>query len=145
MGIPRRLWVNYFNIGYSGGADQGYIDGDFYDELGLEEMDVFKDVQDPPELDLDTVSTASLSESGAVEDEEAGDGNSHGNLEKGKKINKGAIEEDEGEPMDEEVENEPGTGDLETESGVAEGESGIDKVINENNDGYYKRSLLRYH
>ncbi|CAI8502059.1 unnamed protein product [Pichia kudriavzevii] len=140
-----RLWVNYFNIGYSGGADQGYIDGDFYDELGLEEMDVFKDVQDPPELDLDTVSTASLSESGAVENEEAGDGNSHGNLEKGKKINKGAIEEDEGEPMDEEVENELGTGDLETESGVAEGESGIDKVINENNDGYYKRSLLRYH
>lgn len=47
--------------------------------------------------------------------------------------------------MDEEVENELGTGDLETESGVAEGESGIDKVINENNDGYYKRSLLRYH
>lgn len=37
-----RLWVNYFNIGYLGVSDHGYVEGDAYDELGLDDIDVFK-------------------------------------------------------------------------------------------------------
>ncbi|KAG0679363.1 hypothetical protein C6P42_000152 [Pichia californica] len=37
-----RLWVNYFNIGKLGSSDHGYIEGDAYDELGLDDIDVFK-------------------------------------------------------------------------------------------------------
>jgi hypothetical protein len=36
-----RLWVNYYNKGYLKGSDHGYIEGDAYDELGLEDLDVF--------------------------------------------------------------------------------------------------------
>lgn len=35
------LWVNYYNKGYLKGSDHGYIEGDSYDELGLEDLDVF--------------------------------------------------------------------------------------------------------
>lgn len=48
-----RLWVNYFNIGYSGGSDHGYIEGDAYDELGLDDLDVFKMKHDEEDEDVD--------------------------------------------------------------------------------------------
>lgn len=35
-----KLWVRYFNKGYNTG-DRGYIEGDAYDELGLDKLDVF--------------------------------------------------------------------------------------------------------
>ena len=37
-----RLWVNYFNKGYLGSSDGGYVEGDAYDELGIDKIDVFK-------------------------------------------------------------------------------------------------------
>lgn len=49
-----RLWVNYFNIGYLGNSDGGYIEGDAYDELGLDDIDVFKPktYEDDEDIDL---------------------------------------------------------------------------------------------
>lgn len=48
-----RLWVNYFNIGYLGSSDHGYIEGDAYDELGLDDLDVFKMKHDEEDEDVD--------------------------------------------------------------------------------------------
>lgn len=51
-----RLWVNYFNKGNGNGFDDGYIEGDAYDELGLQDYDVFKgkNNKDNSEFEADT-------------------------------------------------------------------------------------------
>ncbi|TID14163.1 hypothetical protein CANINC_004809 [Pichia inconspicua] len=49
-----QLWVRYFNRGYNTG-DRGYIEGDAYDELGLDKIDVFtgESKEDLDDSDID--------------------------------------------------------------------------------------------